>query len=175
MPRSHLLHKIVFLYCFALFFLCLTKNLAPFSRPIRSKSNKPYFGPTPFSALGLDLMWIVMGSLNLPTSLWLAREIERRSRCVMLPWKQNFWMTTNRKSHFKSVHIVSNFIDLIQFPLIFKCWRNFLGLNPKGPYLILGKENFCVLFTYSIKRPREITKFHVAAVQQRLRNVQIAW
>ena len=34
------------------------------------------------------------------------------------------------------------------------------------------KENVCVVFTYSIKRAREILKFHVAVVQRRLRNVQ---
>ena len=50
----------------------------------------------------------------------------------------------------------------------------FLGLNPKGPYLRLKKEreNFCVVFTYSIKRAREIMTFHVAVVQRRLRNLQ---
>ena len=48
------------------------------------------------------------------------------------------------------------------------------GLNPKGPHLSLEKEKeiFCVVLTYSIKRAREIRKFHVAVVQQRLRNVQ---
>ena len=34
------------------------------------------------------------------------------------------------------------------------------------------KENFCVLLTYSIKQAREIRKFPVAVVQQRLRNIQ---
>ena len=50
----------------------------------------------------------------------------------------------------------------------------FSGLNPKGPYLSLEKEKetFCVVLTYSVKRAREIRKFHVAVVQQRLRNVQ---
>ena len=33
-------------------------------------------------------------------------------------------------------------------------------------------KNFCVVFTYSIKRACEIRKFHVAVVQRRLRNVQ---
>ena len=47
-------------------------------------------------------------------------------------------------------------------------------LNPKKPYLKLEKEkeNFCVLFTSSIKRAREVRKFHVTVVQRRLRNVQ---
>ena len=50
----------------------------------------------------------------------------------------------------------------------------FSGLNPKGPYQSLEKEkNFlCVVLTYFIKRAREIRKFHVAFVQQRLRSVQ---
>ena len=48
------------------------------------------------------------------------------------------------------------------------------GFNPKGSYLSLEKEKetFCVVFTYSIKRSREIRKIHVAVVQRRLRNVQ---
>ena len=52
----------------------------------------------------------------------------------------------------------------------------FSGLNPKGPYVSLEKEkeNFCVVLTYSIKRAREIRKFHVEVVQQRLRNVHVA-
>ena len=50
----------------------------------------------------------------------------------------------------------------------------FSGLNPKGPYVSLEKEkrNFCVVLTYSIRLAREIRKFHVVVVQQRLRNVQ---
>ena len=36
----------------------------------------------------------------------------------------------------------------------------------------LEKENFCIMFIYSIKRAREIGHFHVAVVQRRLRNVQ---
>ena len=53
-------------------------------------------------------------------------------------------------------------------------FAKFSGLNPKGPYVSLEKEkqNFCVVLTYSIKRAREIRKFHVTVVQQRLRNVQ---
>ena len=41
-------------------------------------------------------------------------------------------------------------------------------------YLSLKKEsdNFCVVFTYSIKRAREIKKFHVVVVQRRQRHVQ---
>ena len=45
---------------------------------------------------------------------------------------------------------------------------------PKGTYLSLEKEkeNFCVVLIYLIKRASEIRKFHVAVVQQQLRNVQ---
>ena len=48
------------------------------------------------------------------------------------------------------------------------------GLKPKGQYLSLEKEKetFCVVFTYSIKRAREVRKFHVAVVQRWLKNVQ---
>ena len=40
------------------------------------------------------------------------------------------------------------------------------GLNSKGPYQSLEKEkeNFGVVITYSIKRAREIRKFHVAVL-----------
>ena len=51
----------------------------------------------------------------------------------------------------------------------------FSGLNPKGQYrnfIKKKKENFCVIFTYSIKRVREIRKCHVAVVRRRLKNVQ---
>ena len=50
----------------------------------------------------------------------------------------------------------------------------FSELNPKGPYVSLEKEkqNFYAVLTYSIKRARDIRKFHVAVVQQLLRNVQ---
>ena len=49
----------------------------------------------------------------------------------------------------------------------------FSGLNPKGPYLRFRKKiHFCVVFTDSINRAREIRKFHVAVRQQRLQNVQ---
>ena len=50
----------------------------------------------------------------------------------------------------------------------------FSRLNPKGSYLSLEKEkeNFCVVLNYSIQRASEIRKFHVAVVQQQLRNEQ---
>ena len=74
----------------------------------------------------------------------------------------------------KRIHTVSNIIDFIQFHLICQILAKFLGLNPKGRYLSVqkGKEIFYVVFTCSIKRAREIRKFHVAVVQRRLRNGQ---
>ena len=47
----------------------------------------------------------------------------------------------------------------------------FSGVEFEGPYLSLEKEqeNFCVVFTYFIKRGRETRKFHVAVVQRQLR------
>ena len=51
---------------------------------------------------------------------------------------------------------------------------NYSGLNPEVPYLSKEKEkeNLCVVLTYSIKWAHEIRKFHVAVVQEWLRNVQ---
>ena len=62
---------------------------------------------------------------------------------------------------------------LFNFILFGKSWRNFLW-DRIYRYLSLEKEsdNFCVVFTYSIKRAREIRKFHVVVVQRRQRNVQ---
>ena len=48
----------------------------------------------------------------------------------------------------------------------------FSGFDPKGPHLSLEKETFCVVFTYFLKRAREIRRFHVPVVQRRLRTVQ---
>ena len=50
----------------------------------------------------------------------------------------------------------------------------FSVLIPNGPYVSLEKEkpNFCVVLTISIKRTRDIRKFHVAVVQQRLNDAQ---
>ena len=53
-----------------------------------------------------------------------------------------------------------------------KCPQILLGLNLKGPYLSLEKEKLCVVLTYSIKQVHKIRKFHVAVIQQQLRNVQ---
>ena len=99
---------------------------------------------------------------------------EEKSLYVPLPWKKDFWMTTNRKRLLESqFRTVSNFIDLIQFPSICQMLAKFSGLNPKGPYLSVEKEkeNFYVVFTFSIKQAREIRKFHDAVLQRRLRNV----
>ena len=62
---------------------------------------------------------------------------------------------------------------LFNFILFGKSWRNFFW-DRIYRYLSLEKEsdNFCVVFTYSIKRAREIKKFHVVVVQRRQRNVQ---
>ena len=69
----------------------------------------------------------------------------------------------------RRIRTASNFIDFIQFHLIWHMLVKFPGLNPKGPYLSLEeeKDNFCVVFTYSIKQACEIRKFRVAGVQRR--------
>ena len=64
---------------------------------------------------------------------------------------------------------------LFSFILFGESWRNFLWDRIyQYRYLCLEKESdsFCVVFTYSIKRAREIRKFHVVVVQRRQRNVQ---
>ena len=45
----------------------------------------------------------------------------------------------------------------------------FWGWKRKDLYLSLEKEkeNFCVVFTYSIKQAREIRKLHVTVLQRR--------
>jgi len=76
------------------------------------------------------------------------------------------------KIHLKRVFALFQVFDLIKFHSARQCWGNFLGLNPKGPYLSSEKENVCAVFTCSIKQAREIRKFHVSVVHRRLRNVQ---
>ena len=51
----------------------------------------------------------------------------------------------------------------------------FSGLNQKGQYASLEKEkeNFCVVLTYSIRRAREIRKFHVVVVQSNFANLNL--
>ena len=73
----------------------------------------------------------------------------------------------------KRICTVSNFIDLVQFHTICQMLAKLSGVNPKGPYVSLEKKNKeCLYLTYSIKRAREIRKFHFAVVHLRLRNVQ---
>ena len=86
-------------------------------------------------------------------------------------------MTTNRKRHLKSeFDCFKRPSILFKFIWFVKCWRNYLGLNSKGPHLSLGKKKkktlFFVLFTQCIKRAREVRKFHVSVLQGRLRNAQ---
>ena len=40
----------------------------------------------------------------------------------------------------KVENVTLKLFQFIQFLLIFKCWRNFLRLYPKGPYLSVEKE-----------------------------------
>ena len=111
-------------------------------------------------------------------SPWVFEDALRPSICQL---KQRGEVGTSRfhvskifgwqKNKKRWIRTASNFIDLIQFQLI---WRNFVEVNPKGPCLSLEKQtdNFCVLFTDSIKRGCEIRNFHVSRVQRRQTNVQ---
>ena len=74
------------------------------------------------------------------------------------------------KIHLKSkLALFQTSSTLFNFIWFVKCWRNFLDLIRKDKKT---KKKLCVVFTQSIKRAREIKKFHVAGVQRRLRNVQ---
>ena len=92
-------------------------------------------------------------------------------------------MTKNRKRHLKSefarfqtssvfLFYLSNNVGEIFIIIFF--WGGGGVLNLKGPYLSLKKEkqNFCVVFTYSIKQVREISNFHIAVVQRRQRHAE---
>ena len=74
----------------------------------------------------------------------------------------------------KWICIVSNFIDCFKFHLICQMLAKFSGVESERTVSMFRKEkkHFRVLFTYSIKRAREIGEIHVAIVQQWLRNVQ---
>ena len=49
---------------------------------------------------------------------------------------------------------------------------NFSGIEPERTVSKFKKRrSFCAVFHYSIKRAREVRKFHVAVAQRRLRNV----
>ena len=76
-------------------------------------------------------------------------------------------MTTKRKASLKKwICTVSNFIDLIQFHLIWKILAKLSGVESEV------KENSCAVFTNSIEWAREIRKFQVSDLQRRLKNVQ---
>ena len=75
----------------------------------------------------------------------------------------------------KSIRTVSNFINLTQFHLICKILAKLSEDERESTLSALEKENFVLCpCTNSIKRAREIRKFHVADLQQRLRNAQKA-
>ena len=89
------------------------------------------------------------------------KQIERRSRFVTLPWKRNFWMMTNRKGHSK--------VCLQYFKLVLSYSLSFylanLGEIFFGGISIFESDSFCVVFTYFIKRARELRKLRVIVVE----------
>ena len=66
-------------------------------------------------------------------------------------------------------HITSHFFTKLKIYHLSLFITQFLGLNLKGSYLSAEKENFCAVFTYSIKQVHEIMKFHAAVVQRWLK------
>lgn len=70
-------------------------------------------------------------------------------------------MTTNWKRHLKS-----EFAQFQPSSILF-------SLKLKGLYLSLEKkEEIFVMFIHSMKQVRKIEKFHIAAMQRQLKNVQ---
>ena len=61
--------------------------------------------------------------------------IERRTHYVTLPWQQDFWMTTNQKSHLK---VYSHYFKLQQSYSISFNLAN-LGKFSLGPHLMVSK------------------------------------
>ena len=83
----------------------------------------------------------------------------------------NFWMTKSPKkvnSHCFKLNLS------FQFHLICQVLANFSRVESERTVFKLRKrkEIFCVVFTYSIRQAREISKFQVAVVQRWQRNVQ---
>ena len=74
----------------------------------------------------------------------------------------------------KCIRTASNFIDLIQFHLIWQMLAKLSGVESERTVSKLEEEknNFCVMFTNSIMRECKIGKFHVAGVQRQQRNIQ---
>ena len=97
-------------------------------------------------------------------------ERRNRSRCRGSKILDDNKPIKSLKSLFALFQTLPILFSFIQFG---KSWRNFLW-DLICCYLSLEKEsdNFCVVFTFSIKRCREIRKFHVVVVQRRQRNVQ---
>ena len=86
-----------------------------------------------------------------------------------MPWKQNFWMTTNWTFYLK--------VNLSCFKLHWSHSISFYNLSKVGEIFwgwiqkFKKKKNACHVFTYSIKWASEIRiMFHVAVMPGRLRN-----
>ena len=100
-------------------------------------------------------------------------EKEKSLRHVVMVAK--FLDDNNPKTSLKKwIRTVSNFIDPIQFHFIWQMLVKFSHVESERTVFSLEKEkeNFCVVFTDSIKRACEIWNFHVAGVQRRQRNEQ---
>ena len=99
--------------------------------------------------------------------------IERRSRYVTLPWQQNFWMTTNRKSTSK---VISHCFKLHRSSISFNLSNvgEIFWIESERTVSEFRKRKETILCCVHLgrKEAREIRKFHVAVVQRWLSNVQ---
>ena len=77
------------------------------------------------------------------------------------------------KNHLKSIFALFQTSPIL-FNFVCQMLAKFSGVESEGivPKIRKRKETFRLVFTYSVKRAREIRKFHVAVLQRRLKNVQ---
>ena len=124
-------------------------------------------------------------SLRPPLFLLLDREEKSLRHVAMVA--QFLEVNKPKTSPKKWIRTASNFIDLLNWQMLAKfsrvaCVAGAKSLTPfdacyagysrvECPYKE-GKDGFCVVFAYSMKRACEIRKIHVAGVQRRQRNVQ---
>ena len=135
-----------------------------------------------------------MFTLAIPDSFYACSATKIIQDGASVHTQERLWRRNREEKPLRHVAMVAKFLDdnkpikslkslfalcrtspiLFNFILFGKSWRNFLW-DRIYRYLSLEKEsdNFCVVFTYSIKRACEARKFHVIVVQRWQRNVRV--
>ena len=140
-------------------------------------------------SLGENCCWSLLGLKGLKWYLWYNctillylclsfshGTIERKSCYVTLPWWQNFLNDNKPKtSLIKWICIVSNFIDLVQFDLIFPMLAKFSGVESERTVYKFRKTKRKSLWCVHLLHKAgawNIRKFHATVMQRWLKNVQ---